>query len=67
MPVLDIDSRRLHRAARRAENVALETGVPLDTLPAAEVLLAEAEGRDRYDRHALGGIGRIAPYPRVKG
>lgn len=65
--MLDIDSRRLDRAARKAANIAAERGIPLDTLPSPEALLAEAEARDRHDRHALGGIGRIVAHPRVKG
>lgn len=60
--MLDIDTRRLDRARRRAENQATERDEPLDTLPAAEALLAEAEARDGYDRFALAGIGRIADF-----
>ena len=65
IPVLDINARRLHRAARKATNIALDSDMSLDALPAPEALLAKAEGRDRHDPHALGGIGRIAVYPRV--
>lgn len=67
MPVLDIDTRRLDRAARKAANLAAERGTPLDTLPSAAELLAEADARDRHDRHALGGIGRIVASPFVRG
>ena len=59
---MDIDSRRLERAYRKAANEALEHGIPLDTLPTPEALLAEAEARSSHDRYALGGIGRIEEY-----
>ncbi len=60
--MLDLDARRLDRARRRAENQATERGEPLDALPTAEALLAEAEARDGYDRFALAGIGRVVPF-----
>lgn len=65
--MLDIDTRRLDRAARKAANLAIECGIPLDTLPSSVELLADADARDRQDRHALGGIGRIVASPFVKG
>lgn len=60
--MLDIDGRRLDRAARRAASEALELGIPLDSLPTPEALLAEAEARDGHDRFALAGIGRVEEY-----
>ncbi len=57
--MLDLHSRRLERARRRAENFAAENAIPISELPTAEELLASAEAS--RSPWALSGIGRLNP------